>query len=78
MLTQPVLTRLKSVADELWRVADELSIEAGHPYTNREGTRVFPKGIPVQLVNDVISIWTRPLGIHEVTAPTTPLVTAPQ
>ena len=58
MLTQPVLTRLKSVAHEFWWVVDELSIEAGHPFTNREGTRVFAQGIPVQLVNDVITIWT--------------------
>ena len=32
----------------------KISDEAGHPYQNREGKMVYPKGIPPQMSNDVI------------------------
>ena len=32
----------------------KISDEAGHPYQNRVGRMVYPKGIPPQMSNDVI------------------------
>ena len=48
------LSRLQSEADRLWDYAIQISDEAGHPYRNREGKMVYPKGIPPQMSNDVI------------------------
>ena len=48
------LSRLHSEADRLWDHAIKISDEAGHPYQNREGKMVYPKGIPPQMSNDVI------------------------
>ena len=48
------LSRLQSEADRLWDHAIKISDKAGHPYQNREGKMVYPKGIPPQMSNDVI------------------------
>ena len=48
--------RLREEADELWRVAYELSEEAGFPYKDREGRWRYPNGDePPQLSDDIIA-----------------------
>ena len=60
-------------ADELWRVAIELSDAAGFPYKNRSGVWVYPAGIPPQLSNDVIEAVKAAFSSNVFQAPQTPL-----
>ena len=67
------LSRLHSEADRLWGHAIKISDEAGHPYQNREGKMVYPKGIPQQMSNDVIEHLKALVEIGALELPRTPL-----
>ena len=67
------LSRLQSEADRLWDHAIKISDEAGHPYQNREGKMVYPKGIPPQMSNDVIEHVKELMKTGALRHPRTPL-----
>ena len=67
------LSRLQSEADRLWDVAIQISDDAGHPYRNRAGDMVYPKGIPPQMSNDVIEQVKEYVASGALIPPRTPL-----
>ena len=60
-------------ADRLWQDAEFVSNEAGHPYKNRAGDFVYPKGTPPQMSNDVIEKVKQLLADGGLTTTSTPV-----
>ena len=73
MLASVSLWRLHAEASRLWDVAERISDEAGHPYRNRAGDMVYPKGVPPQLSNDVIEKVKQLVDSGALTPTRTPL-----